>query len=94
MSEMVERVARAMWLDQIMHDGFPSPHPTWEEMKEGNHIKELVRSNARAAIAAMREPTSEMRLAGDRLGGFRNDANAAERWRAMIDVALAPVNQA
>ena len=104
MSEMVERVARAMVLAG-------QPHLTTGGWTEGE-IRELVdvlwremEPEARAAIAAMREPTDALIQAG--LTGTiwnYNDTHAeankehpfyvsarkgqAKAWRAMIDEAL------
>lgn len=95
MSEMVERVARAIWLKSTMKgwdDG------SGEEKRMCQHCG-LLRSakefepEARAAIEAMREPTREM-LDGardwsiKRYGrGVGNDA-ASACYGAMIDAAI------
>ncbi len=71
---MVERVARGMW--ERTHDG------TWPKDDDPETI-ELYRDDARAAIAAMREPTEAMWEAhadADKLG--------ISHWHAMIDEAL------
>lgn len=44
-------------------------------------------SEARAAIAAMREPTEKMLLAAEHAEEL-GDAPAYKHWRAMIDAAL------
>jgi hypothetical protein len=86
MSEMVERVVEA-----IASSG--ATDPMWDD--------ETVRMVARAAIAAMREPTEEMKRAGFEnsphdVGGC-SDQISKEDWReeicpeiyqAMIDAAL------
>lgn len=82
MSEMVERVARAMlsahdWTQN--HDrtesGWDSVSPDWQE---------VYRAMARAAIEGMREPTEAML---DATGGdCRMWAPGA--WNLMIDAAL------
>lgn len=79
-NEMVERVARAIQA----FDG----HAAAEGVKPGYE------AIARAAIAAMREPTEAMmqegalhlRMADDAVSTTANDA--ADTWRAMIDEAL------
>ena len=66
MSEMVERVARALHEDEEP----PSDHwsPQWDDLREKyvdgkpSHCKEYWRRKARAAIEAMREPTEAMVL--------------------------------
>lgn len=69
MSEMVERVAKALagwdW------DSCPNDHDRW-------------RSDARAAIEAMREPTQPMRDAAFRRGGV----NSTQSYKAAILAAL------
>ena len=85
MSEMVERVARAIYEDDF---GGPDRTPTpWAERDE--EFRETVRSNARAAIQAMREPTSAMVEAADSRRDPRNGwLGAISAWEAMIDAAL------
>lgn len=81
MSEMIERVAKAIYGGRKQYYGahFPEPLP-WEDA--GEPIRKIFRALARAAIEAMREPTFEMR----RVSSF----TAAEiDWPAMIDAALA-----
>lgn len=81
MSEMVERVARAIC-------GDPND--------DGRNVLEVHRQRARLAIAAMREPTEAMVEAGVRLGcpeGGGGDITASEAtdtWQKMIDEALKP----
>ena len=82
MSEMIERVARTMcrhWL---------------EADYEGENVDRLVNREwsawepiARAAIAAMREPTLGMTDAGYMASDEHHTMAAA--WQAMIDAALA-----
>jgi hypothetical protein len=79
MSEMLERVALALLEADIGPGGWPE---TWVN-------REIWYRRARAAIAAMREPTLAMLLAtedcpgiGDERGGVRAE------WEAMIDEAL------
>ena len=50
---------------------------------------------ARALIAAMREPTSEMHAAGDAAlssSDYQCECDELKIWHAMIDAALAPRN--
>ena len=70
MSEMVERVARAM----AERAGFSWEHCTQEQWK----------SDARAGIEAMREPTKEMVRAAEANAG----APYTYAYRDMIDAAL------
>jgi hypothetical protein len=74
MSEMVDRVARALTAE------FESGRRVFDE----GEAEDL----ARAAIAAMREPTEEM-ANGRHTGGERiSSIEAACVWRDMIDEAL------
>jgi len=83
MSEMVERVARAIKLD----DGSPCISRDKGRNKLCAHSDGCIcRSLARAAIAAMREPTSAMREAAQ-----TDEISATQAWlawEAMIDEAL------
>jgi hypothetical protein len=82
MSEMVDRVAKAL----CERDG-----DNWDHFErggvrlttEGYSSKDGYMRAARAAIAAMREPTRDMSLVGEAAG---NDSTRT--WRAMIDEAL------
>lgn len=77
--EMIERVAKALCrvsaesyrADDV--DGFVDRN--WMPWT----------THSRAAIAAMREPTEEMVIAGCR---HENMGDMSGRWQAMIDVAL------
>jgi hypothetical protein len=73
MSEMVERVAKAIM--------------TANEQSTGLKFSDLCRDMARAAIEEMREPVPGMRSAGADVAGNSEDG-AAIIWRAMIDEAL------
>jgi hypothetical protein len=82
MSEMVERVARAMYADT--REGNSTP-VGWLWDHEPAELRENYLSNARAAIAAMREPTPEMVETGNHeLQLF--ECNCV--YTAMIDEAL------
>ena len=77
MSDMVERVARAMHeavYEQSIHD--------WQNSND--YIRGYLRKQARAAIAAMREPTETMINRKDADGR----AMATDIWQSMIDEAL------
>jgi hypothetical protein len=77
MSEMVERVAREM--ENIA------------SLKFGVSLNpQLSAELARAAIAAMREPTQGMVQAGESYSLDITAYGAAEVWQDMIDAALAP----
>lgn len=78
---MIERVARAIWqtMNSIMHD-----HDNlWQKNKQ----KIIYRDSARAAIAAMREPTEQVRNTMN-----AHASNGMVNWddyhAAMIDAAL------
>ena len=85
MGEMIERVAEAIALS--------GNGGTWDDWYNVDQ-KEFHRRRARAAIAAMREPTPEMPKAEMDLGGYGFTdgecycADPSEIWRAMIDEAL------
>lgn len=76
--DMIERVAQAIYASSPFPDGleFLDPEP-WRSCID----------SARAAIAAMREPTGEMRniIAADAMFG---NGSLKENWQAMIDAAL------
>lgn len=77
MSQMVERVARAI-ADQLNPETKDFPAPTWATQA------------ARRAIAAMREPTVAMECVDVKLPDY-GDYDCIPNddiWRAMIDEAL------
>jgi hypothetical protein len=86
MSEMVERVARAMFEDDQFD--YEPKMPTWEE----TGAREEYRRKAKIAIRAMREPSEAMidaAYTGYDSEGFgigRHDALTV--WQAMIDATL------
>lgn len=89
MSEMVERIARAIWSkDELMElDG-----ESWDDCP----MKDMLREQARAAIEAMRECTKAMEAAGEtKIGRGPMSAlvlsDPAEIWQAMLDAALDPL---
>lgn len=78
MSEMVERVARA--IDACCADGVSRDWQWWE-------------NEARAAIEAMREPTEKMLVDAGTMDGYEGIEGHADRdhiewWDNMIDAAL------
>lgn len=81
MSEVVERVARALCLSDLVHVALGGEiGPSETAYADGNWPK--YERKARAALEALREPTPEMVEAG---AGRLADGPA---WRAMIDAAL------
>jgi hypothetical protein len=84
MSEMVERVARAIYKASCdeAYDG-ERYIPAWDRMNASS--KEVYLGFARAAIAAMREPTAAMVITGSN-GNYPDDIAAI--WQDMIDEAL------
>jgi hypothetical protein len=85
-SEMIERVARALWVQHTGRGDWwddPSYAALTEETRNG------YRGFARAAIAAMREPSQAMIEAGGKvvlhIGDHRSSADV---WRAMIDEVM------
>jgi hypothetical protein len=79
MSEMIERVARAMCVQSGID---------WAKQGEGQRSRNM--SIAAAAIQAMREPTVEMLVAAqeDWLCVRAAEERGDFIWRAMIDTAL------
>lgn len=72
MSEMVKRVARAIWYDR-------NPDRRWTEREKADY-----EGHARAAIEAMAVPTRKMELAAE----CSDSETASLAWQAMIDEAL------
>lgn len=96
-SEMVERVARAIYASHAFNDNHDSPDPGFDGLTEG--WRNVMYANARAAIEAMRAPTEVMKYVGgtkceDMLFGGDADytgiifTDMGTVFRTMIDVAL------
>jgi hypothetical protein len=87
MSEMVDRMARAMYAASRAKDYVPQPD---------GYVNEYDRRMARAALEAMREPTEEMLTAEgenemgttERLGEYLDFWDAKGVWKAMVNAAL------
>lgn len=79
MSEMIERVAKAIFADRY-------PGEDWKDYQKRDYC-----GHARAAIEAMREPTEAMMAAVD-CAGVKAEWLSGKAWaagyRAMIDAAL------
>lgn len=92
MSEMVERVARAIfdtWENSPL--GTRDPAVTWRRaIGDRLMVAEVVvcRQMARAALAAMREPTIPMIVRGDAEYDLTGVCAVGEIWKVMIDEAL------
>lgn len=104
MSEMVERIAKAMHdasvaefkafvakegrLDLLVAKVWQFTTRSWDETTEITRESERVK--ARAAIEAMREPTEGMVDAGWKRGllGWGEGEECEPVWKAMIDEAL------
>lgn len=80
MSEMVERLARAMVAFLITKD--PTT-PPWDDADEG--MRDAMREAVRHQIAAMREPTAAM---WDACTKAQADFETGIGWGVMIDEAL------
>lgn len=86
MSEMVERVARALCRTTISR-------PDYNPVDVDRNVDEkwpLFADHARAAIAAMRKPTTLMLIAAGRTdSGCELEFHDSEQvWQAMVDEAL------
>jgi hypothetical protein len=88
MSEMVERVAKAIW-DQERKQPDCGHRPDWEVLNVT--AADAYRAKARAAIETMWEPTQVMMKAAE----LSLDENTIGRpkgivdtWQAMVDAAL------
>lgn len=57
MMDLIEKVARAIWLDHVDQQGYPNGLPTWDEMLVSRpadmKVIEAIRSEARAAVTAV-----------------------------------------
>jgi hypothetical protein len=85
MSEMVERVARAIWEKQRSKIGDPNglnARLEWKDKAVPAQFWDSYFDDSRAAISAMREPTLEMISAGNK------EWVPAKVFRAMIDEIL------
>lgn len=102
MNEMVERVKRGIADGPVPHNRFnfralmsaccvivDGPSVVADLPRAADFLLEAI---ARAAIAAMREPSDAMRAAGERAaladGAHDCEVPMADVWRAMIDAAL------
>jgi hypothetical protein len=82
MSEMIERVARAIYLVQAKADGWDDEQSF--DLQVDMHWENCI-PHARAAIAAMREPTEGMIAAWCAVG---IDQDPRDYWAAGIDEVL------
>lgn len=90
MSEMIERVANALYEDQCRK------HSDSRDAKAQFYKDGVYHDAARIAIAAMREPTEAMVTAALTADGTNMMLAIGydEAWRAMIDAALAETGPA
>lgn len=82
MSEMVQRVSRAIWASKPRHHSLRDYDQNATDLEKWE-----VDRAARAAIEAMREPTQLMIFEGNGHGTCE-DGDCFEVWQAMIDEAL------
>lgn len=82
---MIERVAEALWQEESLRALGRRRSVSWSEVDRKD--QERWRGFARAAIAAMREPTEKM-LRSSTIA-LLTRAEAKFGWIAMIDAALA-----
>lgn len=97
MSDMIERVARAIYAERYLVEIAFGAMPAWEDVQGSDRTGTF--DEARAALEAMREPTEAMTSAtsgvvtgcdgeyGD-YNVYCDDRVAGEIWTAMIDAAL------
>lgn len=83
MSEMVERVARALYSQWR-----PKGYPKWDSPLLGKRAQRKWHAISRAAIAAMREPTREMYDGLSDTGKMWKEQDSFAVWRTFIDAAL------
>lgn len=82
MNEMIEWVARAIYeTEPHLNQGVAVP---WPELSKETPLRSNAYASARAAIAAMREPTKDMVQDACAIG----EPSVEEIWEAMIDAAL------
>jgi hypothetical protein len=92
MSEMVERVAKAMAARRFLYAGIEVDQIVINDDNERVPYWTLYAEVARAAIEAMREPTEAMIEAGQEEDLGRTES-VGMIYTAMIDAALAPPEQ-
>jgi hypothetical protein len=87
MSEMIERVARAIFNEELVREGKPPlSDKSWDGVRRIFPI--MLIPQARAAIEAMREYSNEMYVAAASVSSA-SDQDIINIWQAMIDAALA-----
>ena len=90
MSEMIERVALAMWQRrELTNPGF-TRRMTPDDIDRATGAWAGMVDLAHAAIEAMREPTDAMLVAGRDAAFERTSLGQLHAHRAMIDEALKP----
>lgn len=88
MSEMVDRVARAIGAECVKTNPRKfSVNWPWLDISDGDAALDLP-TVASAAIEAMREPTEAMVEASNREWDGRMSHRSSGAWQAMIDKAL------
>jgi len=86
MTTKQEEVAKALWA--WIRWGVPKcEHLDWAQINPRSLAHEITMDAARAAIAAMREPTSEMNGAGLLVILDKGKRAVDDAYRAMIDAA-------
>lgn len=95
--DMVERIAEALWQSESLRASDRLRRTVWDDLLEQDRAK--WRGLARAAIAAMRQPTDAMEKSGNRaltdngLSDVESD-DATVAWETMIDAALSEPTEA
>jgi hypothetical protein len=93
MSEMVERVAKAMAARRALYVGIEVDEIVINDDNERVPYWTLYAEEARVAIEAMREPTFNMVRVGTQRFDNVSWGDIEECWHFMIDAALAPPEQ-
>jgi hypothetical protein len=88
MSEMVERMAKAIFITR--QEGLPkfTLRAQFDEIDEASGLKRRYLSEARAVLEALREPTKEMLQEGLNVSMEVSAAQLFHAYQAMIDAAL------
>jgi hypothetical protein len=82
MSEMIERMAKALYDDWVKED-FTEDYCAWDLLPG----KDMWRQRARATLAAMQEPTDKM-IDAVYDPAVNSRSSVANDWRSMVEAEL------